>query len=87
MAISTRMALSMASGVTICRAVMPRSTSSMIFIPDCFAMRILRASTAWVVAQPGRLNPSASVRQAMVLAVKSPAHEPAPGQAAFFQDG
>ena len=44
-------------------------------------MRCFLAEVASAVAQPGSDMPNASVRQAMVLAVNIPLHEPHPGHA------
>ena len=82
-AISTLIAFSMDSCVTICLGVTPSITILTNRFPDSFAIRVFLASTACAVPQPGRLNPSASVRHAIVLAVNNPAQEPAPLQDIF----
>ena len=46
MAMSTRIAFSIASSVTICRAVRPDSIISMTLEPDLLAILIFRESTA-----------------------------------------
>ena len=63
------MAFSMASMVSICRAVIFLFTSSIIFSPVRTAVLSRSAYTAGIVEVPGRHIPSASVMQLMVFAV------------------
>ncbi len=82
MAMSTVMALMKDPLVTIDRGVMPSFTSSTMRRPVALAISSLRSLVASEVAQPVRLIPIASVRQAMVFAVNNPEQEPSPGHAA-----
>ena len=63
-------------------AFLPSLTSWTILLPDSLAISSFFSSTASDVAHPVRLRPSVSVRQAIVLAVKSPEQLPCPGHAA-----
>jgi len=82
-AMSTAMAFSMASRVTIRRGVRFCRKHSMTSRPASRARAGRRGSTASIVAHPVGDIPSASRRQAMVLAVPIMEHEPGPGRAAF----
>ena len=81
MAMSTRMALRKESLVTMSLGLMSFLTSSTILLPVSLAICSFLLSSARDVPQPVRLMPMVSVRQAMVLAVKSPEQLPLPGQA------
>ncbi len=78
-AISIRKALINASFVIISLGLMSFSTSSIIFIPACFAKRILSEYTAGMVPLPFNPIPNASVKQFIELAVYIPEQEPQVG--------
>ncbi len=80
-AMSTRMAFSKAFLVITFRGVRSSFTSPTTRLPLSKAILRFSPDTARAVAQPGRLMPSDSVTQAMVLAVNMPWQEPGPGQA------
>ena len=82
-ALTTTMAFSSASRVTIWRAVMPLSSRATTASPDRRANSSRRWSTAAGEAEPGSDMPMASAADDMVLAVNIPPQEPSPGQAAF----
>ena len=81
-AMTTVMAFSNASIVMMSRAVMPLRSSSTTASPDLRAYSSRRRSGAGGAAEPGRLMPSASAADAMVLAVYMPPQAPSPGQMA-----
>ena len=81
MAMSTRIAFLNESSVAMERGVLFCRASSTILRPDSRAISLFFLLSAIAVPHPTRDRPSASVRQAMVLAVNSPAQLPAPGQA------
>ncbi|OPX76184.1 MAG: hypothetical protein A4E39_00075 [Methanoregulaceae archaeon PtaB.Bin152] len=66
---STRIAFSRLSFVTIWRGRTPSFTSAMIRSPDSLAILSFAASTAGIAAHPGSDIPIASVMQAIVFAV------------------
>ncbi len=80
-AISTASAFSNAFSVNMSEGFIPFSTSSITFMPACFASLILSAYTAGIVPLPGNPMPSTSVRQFMEFAVNIPEHDPQPGHA------
>jgi len=63
------MAFSKAAGVRIRSMVSPSRAIWTAWVPVCSAMRARSAVTAGGEAPPGMVMPSASARQAMVLAV------------------
>ncbi len=78
-AISILKALINAFSVIMSRGLISFSTSSMIFMPACFARRILSEYTAGMVPLPFNPIPRTSVRQFMELAVYMPEQEPQVG--------
>ena len=78
-AISTMRALRNASAVIMSRGLIFFSTSSIIFMPACFARRILSEYTAGIVPFPLSPIPIASVRQFMEFAVYIPEQDPQVG--------
>ena len=82
-AMSTAMAFSIACRVTIRRGVRFCRRHSITIRPASRASAGRRGSTASIVAQPVGDIPSASSRQAMVLAVPIMEQDPGPGSAAF----
>ncbi len=74
-------AFSNAGLVMIIRDVMPSSSIRTIASPAARASSSRRGSTAAGDAEPGRLSPSASPIELIVLAVNIPPHAPSPGQA------
>jgi hypothetical protein len=86
-AIITAMPFSKASRVAMSPARIPRRSSRKSALTESAQsfrlapeIRFLRSTAAWE-AEPGTLNPIASITDAIVLAVYIPPHEPAPGQA------
>ena len=82
-AISQATALRIDASVMISLALMSFSTSSIIFMPACFASCNLPLCTAGMVPLPGSAIPMASHRQFILFAVNIPAQEPHPGHALF----
>ena len=82
-AMSIVRALRKASSVMMSRGLMSFSSSSIIFMPACFASRILSEYTAGIVPLPRKPMPRTSVRQFIEFAVYMPEHEPQLGQALF----
>ena len=76
------MAFSNAGLVMIMRGVMPASSMRTTAAPAARASAWRRGSMAGGDAEPGRLMPSASPIELIVLAVNMPPHAPSPGQAA-----
>ena len=74
-------AFSNAGLVRIIREVMPSSSIRTTAAPAAWASAWRRGSTAAGDADPGRLMPSASPIELIVLAVNIPPHAPSPGQA------
>ncbi len=79
-AISTVNAFINAFSVIMSLGLISFSTSSMIFMPACFARRRRSEYTAGMVPFPFSPMPMASVRQFMELAVYIPEQEPQVGQ-------
>ncbi len=80
-AMSHSMALWMAASLTMSRAQIPCSKSSITFMPACFARRMRSEYTAGMVPLPGSAMPRASVRQFMEFAVNMPEQLPQVGHA------
>ena len=80
-AIATAIAFSKASWVRMSRGLIPCRSNSRAVCPARYAESSFRLSTAGIEASPGSDMPSASMAEAMVLAVNSPAHDPSPGHA------
>ncbi len=78
----TAMAFSKAFFVMMSRAVMPRRSISTTAAPARSASPSRDRSMAGAEAEPGRLIPSASAMEDIVLAVNIPPHAPSPGHAA-----
>ena len=78
-AMTTVIAFSNASRVRICDGVMPAFTSLTTALPASSQSLILWRDTASCAELFGRLMPSASIAEAMVLAVYMPAQLPGPG--------
>ncbi|WP_163733499.1 hypothetical protein [Mycobacterium gallinarum] len=81
-AITTAMAFSNASIVSMSLVVIPRRSISTTASPERRAYSSRRESIATGDALPGSDMPSASAADAMVLAVYIPPHAPSPGQIA-----
>ena len=81
-AITTAIAFSKACRVRIFRAVRPLATAAASTRADSAALSAFSASSAAIVDECGRLIPSASIAEDMVLAVNIPPQAPAPGIAA-----
>ena len=82
-AMSSAMPLWMECLLMMSSAVMSFSTSSITFMPACFAKRIRSEYTAGTVPLPGRAMPRPSERQQMELAVNMPEQLPQVGHAVF----
>ncbi|MNI81536.1 hypothetical protein D3C73_1381610 [compost metagenome] len=78
-AITTRMAFSKALRVMMSRGLRSSLSSSMTCCPARKLSEALSPPTASWELEPGRLMPSASMAEAMVLAVYMPPQEPGPG--------
>ncbi len=76
-AISTRSAFSTDGGVTMRSGVRPEAASRIAARPVASAARSRSACTAGIAALPGRIMPSASAIEAIVLAVPITAQVPA----------
>ena len=81
-AISSVIALSSEAAVRIRAGVSPSRASATARVPVCSAARVRAASTAGIVAVPGRHMPSASTRAVIVDAVPSSLQCPNDGVAA-----
>ena len=81
MAISVRMAFSMAFSVIISEGLISAFSRSITRSPASFARRRRALITAGMVPEPGRDIPMVSVRQFMELAVYIPEQLPQVGQA------
>ena len=80
-AMSHSMALRMAAALTMSRAQTPFLSSSITFMPACFAKRMRSEYTAGTVPLPGSAMPRASHRQFMEFAVNMPEQLPQVGHA------
>ena len=80
-AITVVIAFSNAWRVRMSRGRRLRSTSATTAAPARSASACLSGEIAACAELFGRLRPSASIAEAMVLAVYMPPHDPAPGQA------
>ena len=85
-AISVRIAFSIAFSVIISDGLMSSLRRSITLSPACFARRSLSLITAGIVPEPGSDIPIVSVRQFIEFAVYIPEHEPQVGQAVNAQD-
>ena len=81
MASTTDIAFSKASRVMMSWGFMSRSSMLNSRRPALWATPSSRRSTAGIDAAPGTDMPSASMAEAIVLAVNIPAQAPSPGQA------
>ena len=78
-AMITATAFSMLFRVTMSRGFRFCRTASTSTLAAALALATISSWTLAIVLEPGRLMPSASIAELMVLAVYMPPHEPEPG--------